>query len=499
MSDKTDHIVAGSGIAGLCAARLLSLAGRQVRLLEKAPRIGGSLRRFRLDGLPFDSGFHFTGGLARHGILRDMLAVLGLSDAIEPLYPPSDCAHRFVFESENSVLDVPCGLARILACLKDRFPGESSAVDRYFERMERVCRGTSAMDLRALSLSPQPVPEDETSLQEVLDGLTDNRVLKAVLSGFCMCYGTAPSEVSFANHARICLAMYESLARIRNGGDAFVQAFSDRFRSGSVRVSTGTWIEECLDIENDCVRRFRLNTGEIVEADSCLLTMHPHEIARLLPRSHVTKAFLDRIGAFEPSCGFFGVFGEIEAESAPDNDCAPIVSLFPDTDLNALLAPDRCEASALVVLHSAESVRGKRRHAVTGLEIAAPGIVARWKDTNSGCRPAEYEDFKRERTERIVNRMKKHAGLCDARFRLLDSATPLTYRDWLHSPDGSAYGIRQRLGQYNLFGKLPVRNLYAAGQSAVLPGVVGAMVSGFMTCRAVLGKDVFAKLLTERL
>lgn len=491
-----DHIVAGSGIAGLCVARLLNMAGHSVLLVEKAPRIGGSLRRFRRQGLPFDTGFHFTGALGENGILRDMLRILGMRDAIRPLFPDPDRVHRFVFESLGKEIDVPCGLPRIRARLKDVFPGESRAIDGYFDRMEHVCRGTSAMNLDALSLSPRPVDEDYVTLQETLDGLTDNALLKAVLSGFCMCYGTAPAQVSFANHARICLAMYEGVARVEHGGDAFIDAFTDLFKAGSVDIATGTWIEECLDIENDRAGRFRLNTGEDVASTSCVLTMHPFEILRTLPGKHVSKAFTERIEAFEPSCGFFSVYGEtVASENAASTD--PIVSLFPDIDLNTLLDPNRTCDSALVILNSAETVGDHTRQAVTGLEIASPASVAQWQDTRTARRPADYAAYKKERAQRILARMKAYSGIYGDRFRLLDSASPLTFRDWLHSPDGSAYGVRQKLGQYNLFGKLPVRNMYAAGQSAVLPGLVGAMVSAFMICRAVLGKDAFAQLLQQ--
>ncbi|MDZ4198969.1 MAG: hypothetical protein U1E27_06760, partial [Kiritimatiellia bacterium] len=71
--------------------------------------------------------------------------------------------------------------------------------------------------------------------------------------------------------------------------------------------------------------------------------------------------------------------------------------------------------------------------------------------------------------------------------------------DYLHSPDGSAYGIRQKVGQFNLMGRLPIRNLYLAGQSALLPGIVGAMMSSFIVTRAILDKDLFNAWIRERL
>jgi hypothetical protein len=55
------------------------------------------------------------------------------------------------------------------------------------------------------------------------------------------------------------------------------------------------------------------------------------------------------------------------------------------------------------------------------------------------------------------------------------------------------------LGQFNLIGKLPLHNLFAAGQSALLPGVIGAMMSSLIVGRAILGTEHFGKLLDESL
>ncbi len=83
-------------------------------------------------------------------------------------------------------------------------------------------------------------------------------------------------------------------------------------------------------------------------------------------------------------------------------------------------------------------------------------------------------------------------------MRVIDTASSLTYRDYLHSPDGSAYGIRQKIGQFNVVGRLPLSNLYACGQSAILPGVMGAMMSAFFVCRNLLGREVFSEYMADK-
>ena len=345
-----------------------------------------------------------------------------------------------------------------------------------------------------MSLSPDMIDEDFVSLQTVLDGLTENRLLKAILCGFCMCYGVKPQEISFAGHSRTCAGLYESVARVKDGGNAFIRAFTDRFRALGVETRCGTWIEECLDIRNDAVGRFRLNTGAEVSADSCVLTIHPKSILALLPQDRLSRAFIERVSAFESSAGFFSIFGVMKPGVESDS-ASTIVSLFPGLDMNELLDPLRPGDSALVIIRGVEPVRGRDVQVVSAFEPSFPEQVERWVGSSTGHRGPEYQAFKEARVGRIRERMAAFSADYGGGLEILDSASTLTFRDYLNSPDGSAYGIKQKVGQYNLFGKLPLRNLYAAGQSAVLPGLLGAMMSSFIVARAIIGKKEFADLL----
>ena len=64
-----DSVVIGSGISGLTTAALLAKNGHSVVILEKDGKPGGALRRFSRSGIPFDIGFHYTGGLGEKQIL----------------------------------------------------------------------------------------------------------------------------------------------------------------------------------------------------------------------------------------------------------------------------------------------------------------------------------------------------------------------------------------------------------------------------------------------
>lgn len=153
----------------------------------------------------------------------------------------------------------------------------------------------------------------------------------------------------------------------------------------------------------------------------------------------------------------------------------------------------------LFCISGEEEVAGKPCRTLTVLEAACPEDMAEWADSSLMKRPSSYAEYKARKTERIMERVISHLPQLDGHFKVLGSSTPLTFRDYLHSPDGSAYGVKQKMGQFNLLGRLPLRNLYAAGQSSVLPGVMGAMVSAFIVCRTMLDAEEFDIDIQQRL
>lgn len=496
---KYDNIIVGSGISGMTLALLLGMKGRSVLLLEKNPRIGGSLARFYREGIPFDTGFHFTGGFCKNGILHDMLTVLGIHDRIEPIYLSHEKNNRLIFEAEQTAYDMPTGYQETIAKLKEYFPGEERAIDRYFEMVKNVCSRTVAMDLRKISLSPGVIDEDFISLDDVLKGLTGNRTLRAFLAAYSMCYGVKPTEISFANHSRVCFSLYQSVARVKDGGDAFIKAFRERFAELDIDIMCGSYIVECIDVRDKRVGRFVLNTGEQISCHDCIFTIHPKGILKTLPQEHLSKAFVDRVNAFEPSAGFFSVFGVVEPDDPADDFDPSILSLFPTTDLNRMLDPGTTGAQALVIMKNREVANGKSYRVMNASELSFPEHVAAWKDSRVGNRPPGYMEYKQERVDSIRRRIIRSYPEYRDSFRVVEAASVLTFRDYLHSPEGSAYGVKQKIGQFNLFGKLPLRNVYAAGQSAMLPGVVGAMMSSFLLGRNIVGKEAYHRFIEQRL
>jgi all-trans-retinol 13,14-reductase len=485
-----DTIVVGSGISGLTTARILSQCGKRVLLLEKASILGGSLARFRIEGIPFDVGFHFTGGFTdeRNGVLDVMLMLLGVRERIHPIYFPREACHRMIFPHANFEYVVPCGTEQVYEMLRRDFPRERENLERYFRRFRQVVDATPTLHVTGFDTFPPPVEEDHVTLKEVLDECTSDRTLQTVLGGLCMCYGTKPSDASFATHCRASWGMQESLARVEDGGDAFVDSLVDVLRNDNVEIRTRCTIQQCTDVVNRKVTRFVLSDRTEVTANSVVFTIHPASVLAVLPEEHLSKAFQERVNDFQPSNSFFTVYGALEKM---EGGAITLASILPDEDLDTMLTNRGSDGDgAMMVLRSRERGSDGTVNTVTALEVALPETTDAWVSSKLKRRPPQYYEYKNRRTNSIVNRIKQFIPGCEE-MRVIDSASSLTYRDYLHNPDGSAYGIRQKMGQFNLSGRLPLTNLYAAGQSALLPGVLGAMTSAFFVCRSILGRDVF--------
>jgi len=242
-----------------------------------------------------------------------------------------------------------------------------------------------------------------------------------------------------------------------------------------------------------------LNSGEEIISDNCILTIHPKEILKILPREHLTKAFIDRISAFESSAGFFSVFGTAGTVDAA-GECEPgICCLLPVPDVDKLLNSGYEGKPALAVLKHYETVNSKSRCVITAFEPSHPRQVEAWKHSKTGKRSSEYVEYKKRRTDSIRERIIGLYPEYRNSFEVLDAASSLTFRDYLHSPDGSAYGIKQKIGQYNLFGKLPLHNMHAAGQSSVLPGLLGAITSSFIIARSIIDKKQYNRFIESKL
>ncbi len=143
MKPHCDCLILGSGISGMTLTMLFASAGFQVTTLEKSVSPGGAMQRFRRQGIPLDTGFHFTGGMT--DCFGDMLDLLGIRDSIEAV--PTSLTVQFT-ESGNRY-ELPAGISALEQSLCERFPDNAASLHRYFQAEREVLDNTPLFHLRS--------------------------------------------------------------------------------------------------------------------------------------------------------------------------------------------------------------------------------------------------------------------------------------------------------------------------------------------------------------
>src|SRR5665811_1169258 len=87
-------------------------------------------------------------------------------------------------------------------------------------------------------------------------------------------------------------------------------------------------------------------------------------------------------------------------------------------------------------------IRDSSYKVMVAMEVSFPEHVCAWKDSKIGARPQGYKEYKEERVRSIVQRLKETFPEYKDTLKVVDSASMLTFRDYLNSPYGSAYGIK---------------------------------------------------------
>ena len=300
-----------------------------------------------------------------------------------------------------------------------------------------------------------------------------------------------------AFHSRVSHGLFDHLARVEHGGDAFLEGFRERARELGIELRTGVRVTRLLELRDRRCHRVLLSDGAELPCDELYFAVHPRAVAELLPPELPgARRFREQTADREESCSFFSWFGVVEPRSGVEEP-PELTSYISHCNLNRILRPGAGGATGIGMVRAEEQLPdGRRIHTLTAFATAfAAEAIAPGGDYRRDPAYRAYKERRcRELEQRILEAYPEYAG----RLTRFDAASPLTFRRY-DPPSGCAYGPRRRVQADRGFGRLPLRNGYLAGHGALIPGVLGTLMSSFLLVRRIIGEPAWRQLLQRKL
>jgi phytoene dehydrogenase-like protein len=123
-------------------------------------------------------------------------------------------------------------------------------------------------------------------------------------------------------------------------------------------------------------------------------------------------------------------------------------------------------------------------------------LCQRWADSSVEHRGQDYKEFKHEFSETVIDFVSQYYPELRQHIDKVVTASPLTYRDYTSTPEGSAYGIVKDC-RNPMVTLMPARtrigNLLLTGQNLNIHGCLGTVISSAVTSSEIIGADYLAK------
>ena len=482
---KYDAVIIGSGLGGLECAHILSKAGMSVLLLERGTQAGGCLQSYRRLGLAFDTGFHYVGGLDEGQSLHSAFRHLGLLRL--PWQRLDNHFDRVTIG--NQTFSFAQGYDAFVETLTAAFPAERDALNKYADMLKQC--GEQQFD----ALNPQTGESSvlsrffETSAYQYLTETFHDPLLINVLCGTSLKMELRKESLPLFTFAHGNGSFIESSWRLKGDGSLIVNSLADGIRMHGGEIICNAEVRELVEKDGKLVHAVCSN-GEIYEGTIFISNIHPAVTCNLVRQSsRMKKVYRSRITHLENTFGMFTVSLRIKPQTLRYFNWNQYI--YKEPDVWAFHLKNNPVSGVLVSCRIPED--GSKY--VQQVDLLTPmnwSECEQWSHTEVGRRGEDYKAMKKRVADECITLAERFIpGLRD-RITGCYTSTPLTYRNYTLTPEGSAYGLRKdfRNPMITLLSpRTPISNLLLTGQNLMLHGLHGVTMTALFTCAEVLGKE----------
>jgi all-trans-retinol 13,14-reductase len=486
-------VIIGSGLGGLLSAVLLAKEGMRVCVLEKNKQVGGCLQTFSLHKTVFDSCVHYIGGLGEGHTLHRIFRYAGIMAKLQLHAFDADGFDRIAFGDEMLTYPQAVGRENFVAQLLPYFPQEEKALRQYLQTVSDVTAQFPLYHLRNGS-ADEKAAVTGLGLTDVLNSITPNRRLQNVLIGNNLLYAGVADKTPFYLHALVLESYLHSAHKIVPGSSQIAKYLWQELQAHGGVVYRNTEVT-ALEEENGMIAYAETAAGGRFYGRHFISSIHPAALLQITGSKLLRTAYRQRIATLEQTQAGYMLNLVLQPGTVPHRN----YNLYWHRTDDALAAVSgNGEWPGTYALYFVED----RKHpgfaeSLSILTYMDPAETAAWGPTHNHSgqvadRGAAYAGFKAQHSERLLNQVLQHVPELAGNIVAQSTATPLTYRDYTHTPGGSMYGILKNVhepAKTTIATRTRIPNLLLTGQNVNLHGVLGVSITAIATCAELVGLD----------
>lgn len=502
MTNKVyDVVIVGGGLGGMLCAGILAAEGMRVCLLEKNNQIGGTLQTFVRDKCIIDTGVHYVGGFGEGESLWRYFRHAGIMDDLRVRRMDLDGFDVVSFEGDDQRYPQAQGYERFIERLSVLFPQERHGIEEYCRMMQAYCQLFPLYYLDDRAKHPDTMDHLMVNAQAAIASLIKDPKLRAVLAANNMIYA-GDAHTPFYMHALVTNAYIESAWRCVDGGGQISKLLVREIRKHGGEIYRHCQAKQ-FHFKDRLIESVELTNGERVFGKRFISNIHPVATLRMIEEHQVRKAYRNRINSLPETISCFCTHVTLEHGTVPYRNYNICHLQQPDVWTTTQYSKDNWLGQYMISM-GASSRNPDYMDNLGLMAYMRYDEVARWGDVintvaEPSARAADYEAFKQERAALCVDEIIKHIPEIQGRIKGVYTSTPLSFRDYIGSPNGSLYGTYRDCRDpaiTMISPKSRVENLWMTGQNINIHGILGVTVSAYLACFEIVGRDyLLAKVL----
>lgn len=484
---KYDVIIIGSGLGGLQCGYVLSKHGYKVAIFEKNAQFGGCLQVFKRKGYTFDTGMHYIGGLGEGEILHKLFKYYGLLKDVQLSKLDEDCYDRITIQDREYPFAM--GYNHYVDTLSSIFPKERENIRNYINDIQRIAHASPLYNLQEINQNTF-IESDfiKKSVGEYIASFTSDKALQHVLAATNALYAGYPDKTPVYVHALTLHSYIKSSWRIVGGSHVIVNSLLK-----SIQENGGEFFnnQEITKIHCNTEKAVSIETsnGEIYEADRFISNIHPSNTVDLIDSHLIRNAYRDRIRNMENTASNFTVYLGFKPDKIPYLNHNHY-HFFTDSVWNAQDYNQADWPRSFLYMHQARAPHEKFVNSAQLSAFMSYDEVKKWEHTRVGKRGSDYLEFKEEKMERLLQILEQHYPGITQNIECKEASTPLTYKDYTGTKNGSLFGILRDChfpAQTLVSQRTKIPNLFLTGQNINAHGFLGVSIGAIITCAEFLG------------